>query len=110
MSNKGRSYTLRLVSIVTALSLVMMLFSSCRTGKTDIPDIPSPEDPAFTETEDTSPSGNDDPDEPALSFLNVALPYQDSTVKYLALMYYAKKNSLWDTSCILQCPSIRILH
>jgi len=76
----------------------MMLFSSCRTGKTDIPDIPSPEDPAFTETEDTSPSGNDDPDEPALSFLNVALPYQDSTVKYLALMYYAKKNSLWDNN------------
>lgn len=96
MAKAGRSYIIRMVSAITAVSAVMMLLGACRSGKTDIPDIPSPDDTAYSESEATDPSHESDPNEHILSTLNVALPYQDSTVRYLAQMYYAKKNNLWD--------------
>lgn len=96
MTRAGISSAIRLIGAVTAVSVVMMLFAACRPDKSSIPDIPAPDDSDIEETS-ASTSGSS-AYEPELMTLNVALPYQESTVRYLASMYYAKKNKLWDSS------------
>ena len=91
MTRAGISSAIRLIGAVTAVSVVMMLFAACRPDKTSIPDIPAPDDSDIEETS-ASTSGSS-AYEPELMTLNVALPYQESTVRYLASMYYAKKNN-----------------
>ena len=97
MVKAGSLHTIKLISLITAISAVMSFSSACRRNDVVIPDIPSPDN-----TEATEPSATETADDPSngyhLESLNVALPYQDSTVRYLASMYYAKKNGLWDTS------------
>ena len=97
MSGARLSSAIRLIASVTAISAVMMIFAACRPDKTLIPDIPVPDDTSVTESSATEPSGKEKTG-PELITLNVALPYQESTVRFLASMYYAKKNKLWDSS------------
>ena len=84
------------VSVILCLSLSGALFTGCKKSDDLFPSI-------ISESEDSEPS--DEPDQTSgidegneICQLEVALPYSDLTIQYLAAMLYCKNNGLWDSS------------
>ena len=98
MSFTGRAHIIKSIGVITAISAVILSCCACRTDNTAIPDIPSPDGSSYSDTKTSESTKDKDSEEHILYNLKVALPYQDSTVRYLAAMYYAKKNKRWDNN------------
>ena len=83
------------VSLVLCLSLAGALFTGCKKNDDSFPSI-------FSEREETVPSEETDQTTDVntggeIRQLEVALPYSDLTIQYLAAMLYCKNNGLWDS-------------
>ena len=84
------------VSLVLCLSLSGALFTGCKKSDDLFPTIVSENEETDTTKETEQTSDIEAGDE--IRQLEVALPYSDLTIQYLAAMLYCKNNGLWDSS------------
>ena len=84
------------VSVIMCLSLSGALFTGCKKSDDLFPSIISESEDSEPSDEPDQTSGTDEGNE--ICQLEVALPYSDLTIQYLAAMLYCKNNGLWDSS------------
>ena len=83
----------RLTAVILSAVMLIGCMAGCRKGEDEFPDVVFPEDTSAESSEGTT---GPDPVVPENSVptVTVASPYSDTTIKYIAKLYYCKKNSL----------------
>lgn len=85
-------FGLKTLSLTLSLGLLLSVVSSCSNNDSSFPEFSYPSDNTSTETSSTNADSRNNSE--GIVELTVALPYSESTVNYLARLYYAKQNNL----------------
>ena len=93
---KALKFFKKAVSVILCLSLSGALFTGCKKSDDLFPSIISDSEETSSPDETDQPSDTNEGNE--IRQLEVALPYSDLTIQYLAALLYCKNNGLWDSS------------